>query len=132
MGLEDAKIQLSPLTEKGAIILKTLTCFSTTDRLHCHGLTSVTIPEGCVEIEGFAGCVNLSKIAIRNSVSSFGKKSSAIVGNCNLLLFQTDLAEFPNPVSGAPCFSNCVHLVNVSIPESISDIQGQAFGVAKG
>ena len=121
---------------------------------NCDNLISVSIPESVTKIEdnAFSGCSNLTNINISNSITNIG---NGVFNNCNKLGYNSYdnayyLGNNENPYLvlimakrnniescdiNAKCkiiygsaFSGCAVLSDISIPESIISIGGNAFG----
>ena len=73
-------------------------------RLHCTGLTSVTIPDSVTSIgdEAFYNCTRLTSVTIPDSVTSIGNYA----------------------------FYCCTGLTSVTIPNSVTSIGDNAFDIA--
>ena len=87
-------------------------------------LTAVTLPEGLVEIGGFAfkGCKNLESVTLPESLTTLGDYAFI---SCKLL----KTIKIPSGVTTIPndCFYKCSSLESVTIPEGVTDIGGAAF-----
>lgn len=70
------------------------------------GLISITIPNGVIEIDGYAfiNCINLENVTIPDSVTSIGKCA----------------------------FNNCGRLTSIIIPDSVINIGERAFSYHSG
>ena len=91
---------------------------------YCTNLTSVTIPNGVLEIGqyAFANCSNLASITIPDSVTSI---DSYAFRNCSSL----DNISIPNSVTriGMYTFDSCNNLTSITIPDSVTYIGQYAF-----
>lgn len=88
----------------------------------CHGLTSVTIPNGVEYLSGFNDCSNLTSVTISNSVTTIG---DGAFSGCTRL----SNVNIPNSVTaiGSGAFNECKGLTNISIPYSVTAIGPNAF-----
>ena len=90
----------------------------------CHGLTSVTIPNGVTSIGycAFKDCVNLTHVTIPDSVT---KIEDWAFDGCSGLISIT----IPNEVTsiGFRTFRNCRKLTNIILPNSLTSIEATAF-----
>ena len=87
-------------------------------------LTSVTLPEGLVEIGNYAfsGCKNLESVTLPESLTTLGDRAFYA---CKLL----KTIKIPSGVTAIPgsCFDGCSSLESVTIPEGVTDIGNEAF-----
>ena len=87
-------------------------------------LTSVTLPEGLVEIGNYAfsGCKNLESVTLPESLTTLGDRAFYA---CKLL----KTIKIPSGVTAIPgsCFDGCSSLESVTIPEGVTDIGDSAF-----
>ena len=87
-------------------------------------LTSVTLPEGLVEIGNYAfsGCKNLESVTLPESLTTLGDRAFYA---CKLL----KTIKIPSGVTAIPgsCFDGCSSLESVTIPEGVTTIGGSAF-----
>ena len=91
---------------------------------NCHGLTSVTIPNGVTSIGycAFKDCVNLTHVTIPDSVT---KIEDWAFDGCSGLISIT----IPNEVTsiGFRAFRDCRKLTNIILPNSLTSIKTTAF-----
>ena len=95
------------------------------DAFHnCSSLTSITIPDGIIEIgeNAFRDCTSLKSVTIPDSVTEIGGR--AFYG-CSSLTSIT----IPDSVTsiGEYAFSYCSSLTSVTIPDSVTSIGSYAF-----
>ncbi len=88
-------------------------------------ITSVTLPESCVEIgaDVFNGCVSLNNVNLPSKLKYIGARA---FGRCVSL---TDI-ELPHGLSiiGDGAFYKCENLKNINIPITVSKVCESAFG----
>ena len=91
---------------------------------NCHGLTSVTIPNGVTSIGycAFKDCVNLTHVTIPDSVT---KIEDWAFDGCSGLISIT----IPNEVTsiGFNAFRDCRKLTNIILPNSLTSIETTTF-----
>jgi len=91
---------------------------------NCHGLTSVTIPNGVTSIGycAFTDCVNLTHVTIPDSVT---KIEDWAFDGCSGLISIT----IPNEVTsiGFNAFRDCRKLTNIILPNSLTSIEATTF-----
>ena len=91
---------------------------------NCHGLTSVTIPNGVTSIGycAFTDCVNLTHVTIPDSVT---KIEDWAFDGCSGLISIT----IPNEVTsiGFNAFRDCRKLTNIILPNSLTSIKATTF-----
>ena len=90
----------------------------------CHGLTSVTIPNGVTSIGqcAFQDCLNLTHITIPDSVTKIERWAFV---DCSGLISIT----IPNGVTsiGYSAFEGCRKLTNIILPNSLTSIESRIF-----
>lgn len=90
---------------------------------NCTGLTSINIPNSVTYIDfgAFSNCTGLADVNIPNSVTFIGQRAFY---NCSNL--SSDII-IPNGVTriGAGTFYNCSKVTSISIPSSITKIEGK-------
>ena len=91
---------------------------------NCHGLTSVTIPNGVTSIGycAFKDCVNLTHVTIPDSVT---KIEDWAFDGCSGLISIT----IPNEVTsiGFNAFRDCRKLTNIILPNSLTSVETTTF-----
>ena len=94
---------------------------------NCTGLTSITIPDSVIAIDGFWKCTGLTNITIPDSVTSIN--TQAFYG-CTGLTSIT----IPDSVTSISydAFSGCTGLTSINIPDSVTSISESAFGGCTG
>ena len=100
----------------------------------CTGLTSVTILDGVTGIEGgaFASCDGLTSIVVGsgNTIYDSRDNCNAIIATRNNTLIQgCNTTVIPNSVTsiGDYAFYGCDDLTSITIPNSVTSIGGYAF-----
>ena len=99
----------------------------------CSGLTSITIPNSVKSIGrgAFAGCSGLTSITIPNSVKSIG--SSAFSGCTGLTTVNWNATACTSAgSSGSPIFKDCSNLATVNIGDNVKIIPSYAFAGCTG
>ena len=98
----------------------------------CSSLTSISIPNSVTSIGkcAFQNCSSLTSITIPNSVTEVGggifygcKSLKSVILSENM----TSLPSFYAYGESAGFFENCTSLTSISIPNSVTYIEGQAF-----
>ena len=99
----------------------------------CSSLTSISIPESVTSIGGsaFKGCSSLTSISIPESVTSIG---GGVFYGCSALTkveILCRIRSFPyyrsSSVTYDGFFEGCSSLTSISIPESVTSIETEAF-----
>ena len=87
-------------------------------------LTTVTLPEGLVEIgvSAFKECKNLESVTLPESLTTL---EGEVFRGCQSL----KIVKIPSKVTAIPdhCFEGCSSLESVTIPEGVTDIGAYAF-----
>ena len=87
-------------------------------------LTVVTLPEGLVEIGGFAfdKCKNLESVTLPESLTTLGDYAFSSCKSLKTIKIPSGVTTIPRS-----CFSGCSSLKSVTIPEGVTAIGGEAF-----
>ena len=90
----------------------------------CNNLTTVTIPEGVVDISQYAfqSCKSLESISIPGSVKSIGYGAFAYCYNLKSVTMSEGLETIDRIA-----FEGCSSLISVTIPSSVTSIGDEAF-----
>jgi len=90
----------------------------------CKALTSISIPNSVINIGGsaFSYCTGLTSVVIGSGVTSIGKW---LFSNCSSL----PTIELPNTITSIDdsAFRDCSSLASISIPSSVTSIENDAF-----
>jgi hypothetical protein len=102
----------------------------------CTLLTSVTIPESVVTIQGtpFLGCTSLANISVNSNNPNYSSQDGVLFNKNKSQIFVHPVGKsgayaIPNSVTTirAAAFYGCLSLTNISIPSSVTYIQDKAF-----
>ncbi len=91
---------------------------------NCKKLSSVTLSDGTLGIEGFSGDTSLTSIVMPDSISAFTYYSSGFKGCTNLssVTLSKNLVDI-----SSSAFCNCTALQSIVIPNSVTGINPYAF-----
>lgn len=107
----------------------TVTSISNQAFKDCSNLTSVTIPEGIIEIGGsaFQNCTALNEINVPNGVISIKQLAFDGCSNLKTVTLPNSLTEIAQLT-----FQNCSSLTSITIPNNVSSIShGVFYGCSK-
>jgi len=90
----------------------------------CYGLTIITIPDSVTSIGGwaFSSCLSLTSITIGDSVTSIGKWAFSVCSSLTSITIPDSVTSI-----GDSAFFGCRSLTSVTIGDSVTSIESGAF-----
>ena len=91
----------------------------------CHGLSSITIPNGVTIIEDgiFSGCSSLLSITIPDSVTTIGSNAFSYCYSLTSIIIPDSVKTIKDNA-----FNSCYSLTSITIPDSVKTIGSSVFG----